>query len=129
MTQASAAEWELAIVLPLDAVVSQLRRIEAQLRLLNMKALDFARERENRTLHRMIEMRLERISETLASVAGLVVDIEADIAPSRAKVTRVSIDEDTASLPSHAQIDDARSPGDVERSAYSPRKANADRDD
>jgi len=51
MTQASAAEWELAIALPLGAVASQLQRIEAQLRLLNMKALDFARDRENRTVH------------------------------------------------------------------------------
>jgi len=48
-----------------------------------MKALDFARDRENRTVHGKIEARLEQISETLVSVAGLVSDIEADIAPSR----------------------------------------------
>jgi len=42
----SAANLEMAIVLPLAVVAHQLMRIEADLRLLNMKALDFANARE-----------------------------------------------------------------------------------
>ena len=81
MTQPPFANWEIAIVLPLGVVDSQLRKVEEQLRVLNMKALDFGKEYQDRTLRRLIETRLEHISEVLGSIAGLVSDINADIQP------------------------------------------------
>jgi hypothetical protein len=47
MTEASSANLQMAIALPLGVVSNQLMRIEADLRLLNMKALDFGRDRKN----------------------------------------------------------------------------------
>jgi len=89
MTPASPADWEMAIVLPLGAVLNQLQRIESQLRLLNMKALDFARDGDNPMPRSGIDARLEQISDVLGSVARLVADIGADIAPppARARLT------------------------------------------
>ena len=72
---------EMAIVLPLGVVGHQLMRIEADLRLLNMKASDFARERDNAPHTRLIEARLEQINEALDSIRILVSDIAADLHP------------------------------------------------
>ena len=47
MIEASPANLELTIVLPLGVVANQLMRIEADLRFLNMKALAYAKERES----------------------------------------------------------------------------------
>ncbi len=129
MTQASSAEWEVALVLPLGAVVNQLRRIEAQLRLLNMKALDLARERDNAALQLQVQSRLEQIGETLGSVAGLVSDIQADISPGYAKVTRLPVDEETASRPLEGSGDDLRPSRETGRSAPAAYKPYPDRDD
>ncbi len=129
MTQASQPEWEMAIVLPLGAIANQLQRIEAQLRLLNMKALGFARDSDNHALRRLVEGRLEQIGETLESVTTLVSDIGADLLPDRAKVTRLSIDEETASISAHSHRDDARPARDERRSAHLVRKPHPDRDD
>ena len=46
MAETSGANVEMAVVLPLGVVANQLMKIETDLRLLNMKALDFAQERE-----------------------------------------------------------------------------------
>ena len=86
MTEASSANLELAIVLPLGVVANQLMRIEAELRLLNMKALTVARERENGRLTGLIEARLDNINEVLESIRGLVSEIESDIHPRPANV-------------------------------------------
>ena len=129
MTEASRPEWEMAIVLPLGAVANQLQRIEAQLRLLNMKALDFARERENHALRGLIEGRLEQIGETLESVTTLVSDIGADLLPSRAKVTRLSVDEETESASTHPRRVDARPARDEGRSSHPAQKPYPGRDD
>jgi uncharacterized protein YicC (UPF0701 family) len=86
MTEASAANLEMAIALPLGVVASQLMRIEADLRLLNMKTLTVEREREGRRLTGLIETRLDNINEILDSIRGLVSDIEADIRPRAANV-------------------------------------------
>lgn len=83
MTEASATNLEMTIILPLGVVVNQLMRIEADLRLLNMKALDFAKERKNTDLTGLIETRLETINEALDSIRSLVSDIEADIQSNR----------------------------------------------
>jgi hypothetical protein len=82
MTETSAANLEMAIVLPLGVVAHQLMKIEADLRLLNMKALELAKERENGRHTRLIEAALENINEALDAIKGLVADIETDIQPS-----------------------------------------------
>ena len=129
MTPESAAEWEVAIVLPLGAVANQLRRIETQLRLLNMKALGFAKERDNRALQLQVESRLNQISETLGSVAALVSDIEADVSPSRTKVTRLALDEETSSIAERDSAGARPSFDDSGRSHHSAPKRTSDRDD
>ena len=93
MTEASSANLELAIVLPLGVVANQLMRIEAELRLLNMKALNVARERENPRLSGLIEARLDNINDVLDSIKGLVSDIAADIHPRPMNPTRPSTKE------------------------------------
>jgi hypothetical protein len=79
MSKSSSSEWELAIDLPLGVVASQLMRIEEQLRLLNMKAADFVRERDSDRRSGAISIRLERINRALDSIRTLMADIEADI--------------------------------------------------
>jgi ubiquinone biosynthesis protein COQ9 len=93
MTEASSANLELAILLPLGVVANQLMRIEAELRLLNMKALNVAKERENQRLSGLIEARLDSINDVLDSIRGLVSDIAADIHPRPINPTRSSIKE------------------------------------
>jgi hypothetical protein len=89
MTQTPSVSLEMALVLPLGVIVNQLMRIEADLRLLNMKAVDLARERETGRHTGLIEARLERINEVLDAIRRLVSDIEADIQPE----TRVPVKE------------------------------------
>lgn len=85
MKEASSENFEMAIVLPLGVVGHQLMRIEADLRLLNMKASDYARERDNAPHTRLIETRLEQINEALDSIRILVSDIAADLHPEHSK--------------------------------------------
>ena len=68
-------------MLPLAVIENQLRRIDEELRRVNMKAAEFGREEEGFAARRLIEARLEHIDELLASIAGLVYDIGADIQP------------------------------------------------
>jgi hypothetical protein len=79
VSKPSASDWELAIDLPLGVVASQLMRIEEQLRLLNMKAADFMRERDSDRRNGAIAVRLERINSALDSIRTLMADIETDI--------------------------------------------------
>jgi hypothetical protein len=88
MTEASCATLEMAIALPLGVVANQLMRIEADLRLLNMRALSFAKQRDNARLTGQIEARLDNINAALDSIRGLVSDIEADIQPRSTRVIR-----------------------------------------
>jgi hypothetical protein len=81
MTETSAANLEMAIVLPLGVVAHQLMKIEADLRLLNMKALDLGQDRENGRHSRLIVAALDNINEALDAIKGLVSDIETDIQP------------------------------------------------
>jgi hypothetical protein len=85
MTEAPSGNLELAIVLPLGVVGHQLMRIEADLRLLNMKLSDFAAERDNAPHARLIAARLEQINEALDSIRILVADIAADLHPEHSK--------------------------------------------
>jgi hypothetical protein len=91
MTETSPENLELAIVLPLGVVANQLMKIEADLRFLNMKALAYAEEGESRNLAGQITSRLERISEALDLIRGLVSDIQADIQPRSAGPVRKPI--------------------------------------
>ena len=79
MTQPSADNWELAIVLPLGVIANQLMKIEMDLRLLNMKALDFALEGGSARQAGLIETRLDSISHALDAIRGIVSDIGDDI--------------------------------------------------
>jgi hypothetical protein len=81
MTETPSVNLEMALVLPLGVIANQLMRIEADLRLLNMKAVDLAKERETGRHTGLIEARLERINEVLDAIRSLVSDIEADIQP------------------------------------------------
>ncbi len=114
MTGGSSANVEVAIVLPLGVVASQLMRIEAQLRLLNMKTLDFATERDQGRLIGLIDARLEQINEALESISGLVSDMEDDIHPK-------------PQTPS--PVDDSQSSADVVYRALSNHKPTPDEDD
>ena len=84
MTEASPANLELAIALPLGVVANQLMRIETDLRFLNMKASAYASELENGNLAAKIAGGLERINEALDLIRGLVADMEANIQPTSA---------------------------------------------
>jgi hypothetical protein len=83
MTEPSAANFELAIALPLGVVANQLARIEADLRFLSMKAPAYAGARDNGDAK--TSGSLERINEALDLIRGLVADMEAalDRAPAR----------------------------------------------
>jgi hypothetical protein len=84
------ASAELTIVLPLGVVANQLMRIEADLRVLNMKALAWAKERENGEFLSPIAARLDKINEALDLIRTLVSDIRADIEPKPPAATVVS---------------------------------------
>jgi hypothetical protein len=74
-------EWALA--LPLGVVANQLRKIEADLRLLSAKAgID---SREHAGASSQIAARLENINETLETIRGLIGDIERDLQPPSAQ--------------------------------------------
>jgi hypothetical protein len=79
----NSTDWELAIDLPLGVVASQLSRIEAQLRLLNTKAIDFVREREQGRLNGTIATRLEHINLALDSIRSLMSGIQTDVDAAR----------------------------------------------
>ena len=76
MTEAPSENLDMTIVLPLGVVANQLLKIEAELRLLGMKALDFANERDNAVLAGRIEARLDNINEALDSIRNLVSVVE-----------------------------------------------------
>jgi hypothetical protein len=88
MKETSPINLEMSIALPLGVVGQQLMRIEADLRSLNMKALDFAAERDMAPDVRHIDARLEQINEALDSIKVLVADIAAELHPARSKDKR-----------------------------------------
>ena len=100
MTEASSASFEMAINLPLGVLANQLMRIEADLRLLNMKALSCTRERENQRLTGGIEARLDNITETLESIRELVSDIEDCLRPRSTDAGEPPSKKDTSTVDS-----------------------------
>ena len=101
MTEASSANFEMSINLPLGVLANQLMRIEADLRLLNMKALRCARERENQRPTGGIEARLDSINATLESIRDLVSDIEDCLQQKAADVDEPQSNKDTSQVDSH----------------------------
>src|SRR5580704_16310294 len=101
MTEASSANLEISINLPLGVLANQLMRIEADLRLLNMKALRCGRERENQRLTGAIGARLDNINATLESIRDLVSDIEDCLQPRSADVGEPPSKKDTSPIDSH----------------------------
>jgi hypothetical protein len=61
----------MAIVLPLGVVAKQLMRIEAELRLLNMKLMDVAKSPDNELHVGRMEDRISNIKEALDSIGNL----------------------------------------------------------
>jgi len=130
MTRESSASLEMTLILPLGVVANQLMKIEADLRLLNMKALDFVKEHAGGRHTGLIEARLENIHDALDSIRGLVSDIEADIHPWSADLTRTPEKEYSARIGTHLALeDDEPSPPDIKNSKYSDRRSRSDRDD
>jgi hypothetical protein len=84
MSEASCANLEMAIALPLGVAANQLMKIEANLRLLNLRAGDFAKERDNGRVAGSIKGNLDNINELLDSIRCIVSNIEADIQGSAA---------------------------------------------
>ncbi len=105
MTESSPANLELAIMLPLGVVVSQLMRIEADLRFLNMKALVYAKQRVSSSVGAQISGRLEQINEALDLIRRLTSDIEADMLPMPA-IAVVTSSKDSANRKPLPERDD-----------------------
>jgi hypothetical protein len=105
VTEASAENLELSVLLPLGALVNQLMRIEADLRFLNMKALAHAKEGEEAGPARQIAARLEKINEALDRIRGLVSDIEADVQPRPARPVSASSGEPASLKPLSSRDD------------------------
>jgi hypothetical protein len=131
MINASSTNVEMSIILPLGVVANQLMKIESDLRLLNMKALDFVKEHEGGRHTGLIEAKLENIHDVLDSIRGLVSDIEADIHPWSADDTRTPAKEYTSRIGTHLAIEDDPPPSSPDKvhSKYSDRRSHSDRDD
>ena len=126
MTEKSDSALELAIGLPLDVVANKLMRIEADLRLLNMKALGFASD-HNRRLAGLIEARVEASFAALDSIRSLAADMEADIQPRSLDVsgTAAEVDPDPSRIETHGEVGDIHLSPDVIYSRYASRKPEA----
>jgi hypothetical protein len=95
MSEASPANFELAIVLPLGVIANQLMKLEADLRFLNAKTARYASEPADGVLAAQVASRIEKINEALEVIRTLVSDIAADIQPRSAKkFPRTSADRD-----------------------------------
>jgi hypothetical protein len=79
MTEAFSRNLEVAIALPLGVVANQLTKIEANLRLLNTKLEDFAKERDDGRLTGLIADKLDSINELLHSISCIVSNLQADV--------------------------------------------------
>lgn len=101
MTQPPSTNWEMTLSLPLGVVDNQLRKVEEQLRTLNMKALDFGEQCEDRALRLLVSARLENIGGLADSIADLVASLITDCRPKApSKISASSV------RPSHPDLDD-----------------------
>lgn len=76
MTETSPASAELAILLPLGALANRLMAVEADLRSINLRALDCVQSREHASLAAQAALRLDRIIEALDLIRDLVSQME-----------------------------------------------------
>jgi hypothetical protein len=86
MSEASPANFELAIVLPLGVIANQLMKLEADLRFLSAKTSRYASEPPDSVLAAQAAARIEKINEALEAIRTLISDIATDTQPRSAKV-------------------------------------------
>ena len=120
MTQLPSTNWEMTLSLPLGVVDNQLRKVEEQLRALNMKAVDFGEQCQDRPLRRAVATRLENISGLVDSIADLVARIDVDRQPRVATPFRRSREEESKAPDKEPFVKD---------STPSTRKSRPDQDD
>ena len=96
MSEASPANFELSIVLPLSVIANQLMKLEADLRFLNAKTSKYASEPPGSAMAGQVAARIEKINEALEVIRTLVADIEADIQPksASARLSKARSDRD-----------------------------------
>jgi hypothetical protein len=99
MTQKPSTHWELAVVLPLGVAGHQLSRIEEQLRVTSMRALELGAAADQRTMRQAAAAKLERIRELLGSIGSLVADIDDDLQPAMLPAAIAAGDEDLRRAP------------------------------
>jgi hypothetical protein len=85
MSEASPANFELSIVLPLGVIANQLMKLEADLRFLNAKTSAYANRSPGNDLAAQVAARIEKINEALDGIRALVSDIATDIQPRSAQ--------------------------------------------
>ena len=74
-----AANFELAVVLPLGVAANQLMKVESELRFLSAKLLRYGQERGSARSE--AAARLEKMSEAVDAIRQLIAEIQADIQP------------------------------------------------
>jgi hypothetical protein len=120
---------EVTLILPLGVVANHLMKLEADLRLLNMKALDFTQAYEGGRDTRLIQAQIEDIYEALDSIRSLVSTIEADIHPWSAGSAQATTQGSGFQVGTHlAREDDTLSSPEI-HSKSSARKLRPEQDD
>jgi hypothetical protein len=99
MSQKPSTHWELAVVLPLGVAGHQLSRIEEQLRVTSMRALELGSAPDQRAMRQAAASKLERIRELIGSIGSLVADIDDDLQPVIVPAVITSEDEDLRRSP------------------------------
>jgi hypothetical protein len=95
MSEASPANFELSILLPLGVIANQLMKLEADLRFLNAKTSRYAGESPGSDLAAQVAARIEKINEALDGIRTLVSDIATDFQPRTAqKFPKMRTDRD-----------------------------------
>jgi hypothetical protein len=72
------ANVEIEFILPLAALSRRLSQVEAQLRLLNMKALEYSGARAAGPLARLTDAQLDDIDAALDGIRGVLSDLRKD---------------------------------------------------
>jgi hypothetical protein len=117
---------EMTVVLPLDVVASKLQRIEEELRHLSIKAVSMDQESETEDLRDLIEVRLERIRDTIYSINSCLSDLSSDMQAGGIPVTPAG---EAHEIKRYISEDGADSPFERENSDHARRKPQPDWDD
>ena len=81
----SAANFDLAVVLPLGVAANQLMKVESELRFLNAKLSRYGQERGS--ARGEAAARLEKMSDAVDAIRQLIAEIQADIQPQASGAT------------------------------------------